>query len=105
MGEALSLSLVEGGCVVCSGGPVCGFEVPATVGGLEEPAGVLAFTAGESIVAVSAMVCESWSWVTRTNLLPLASAVVLDTALTGLVAHGVLRRTAGGSSSIISAIV
>jgi len=60
MGEALSLSLVEGGCaVVFSGVLTWGFEVPATVGGLEEPAGVLAFTAGESIVAVSAIVCES----------------------------------------------
>ena len=58
MGEALSPFLVEGG--VFSGGVGCGFEVPATVGGLEEPAGVLAFTAGEgfdgSIAAVSAIV-------------------------------------------------
>ena len=49
--------------IVCSGWPVCGFEVPATVGALEDPAGVLAFTAGDgfdgSIVDVSAIVCAS----------------------------------------------
>jgi len=60
---------------------------------------MLAFTAGKgfggSIVDVSTIVCGSSSWVTRTNLIPLVSALVLITALTGLVAHGVLRRTAG----------
>ena len=49
--------------IVCSGWPVCGFEVLATVGVLEEPAGFLAFTAGKSfdgsIVDVSAIVCAS----------------------------------------------
>ena len=71
---------------------------------LKEPAEAFAFTAGEgcdgSIVDLSTIVCGSSSWVTRTNLIPLVSALVLVTALTSLVAHGVLRRTAGGSRGL-----
>ena len=57
------------------------------------------------IVDASAIVFESSLCVTRTHFSPFSSILVLDTALIGLVAHGVLQRTVGGSSSISSAIV
>ena len=56
-------------------------------------------------VAESAMVSEKSSGVIRTHFLPFLLILLLETALTGRVAHGVLRRTFGGSSSIISASV
>ena len=84
----------------------CGSEVPGAVDVVEEAAEVLLFPEVEvfdgSIVAVSAIVCERSSRVTLTHFSPLFSALV---ALTGRVAHGVLQRTEGGSSSIISAMV
>ena len=55
-----------------------------------------------STVAMSAIVCKRSSRVTLTHFSPHFSALV---ALTGRVAHGVLRRTEGGSSSMMSAIV
>ena len=58
-----------------------------------------------STVEVSAIVCDRSSEVTRTHFSPLCSTLVLETALMGLVAQGVLLRTVGGSSSISSAIV
>ena len=88
---------------------MCGLEVPGAVDVVEDAAEVLLFLEVEvfdgSIVAVSANVCESSSRVTLTHFSPLFSALVLDTALTGRVAHGVLRRREGGSSSIIKAMV
>jgi len=69
---------------------VCGWEIPDAVEEVEV-AEVLLFLEVEvfdgSIVAVSAMVCESSSRVTLTHFLSLFSALV---ALTGRVAHGVL---------------
>ena len=85
-----------------------GLEVPGALDEVED-AEVLLFLEVEafdgSTVAVSAIVWESSSQVTLTHFSPLFSALVLDTALTGRVAHGVLRRTEGGSSFIINAIV
>jgi len=85
---------------------VCGLEVPGAVDVVEEAAEVLLFPEVEvfdgSIVAVSAIVCERSSRVTLTHFSPLFAALV---ALTGRVVHGVLRRTQGGSSSIINARV
>ena len=85
---------------------MCGLEFPGAVDVVEEAAEVLLFLEVEvfdgSIVAVSAIVCESCSRVTLTHFSPLFSALV---ALTGRVAHGVLRRTQGGFSSIINAMV
>ena len=87
---------------------MCGLEVPGAVDVVEAEE-VLPFLEVEvfdgSIVAVSAIVCKSSSRVTLTHFSPLLSALVLDTALTGRVAHGVLRRTEGGYSSIINAMV
>ena len=84
---------------------MCGLEFPGAVDA-EEAAEALMFLEVDvfngSIVAVSAIVCESSSRVTLTHFSPLFSALV---ALTGRVAHGVLRRTEGGSSSIINAMV
>jgi len=86
---------------------VCALEVPGAVDA--EAAEVLFVLEVDvfngSIAAVSAIVCESSSRVTLTHFSPLLLALVLDTALTGRVAHGVLRRTEGGSSSIINAMV
>jgi len=88
---------------------VCGLEITGVVDVVEEAKEVSAFLEGDdfdgSSVAVSAIVCESSSRDILTHLSPLFSAIVRDTALMGRVAHGVLRRTEGGSSSIISAIV
>ena len=88
---------------------MCGLKVAGAVDVVEETAEVLLFLEVDvfngSIVAVSAIVCESSSRVTLTHFSPLLLALVLDTALTGRVAHGVLRRTEGGSSSIINAMV
>ena len=88
---------------------MCGLEVPGAVDAEEEAAEGLPCWEVEvfngSIVAVSAIVCKSSSRVTLTHFSPLLLALVLDTALTGRVAHGVLRRTEGGSSSIIKAMV
>ena len=85
---------------------MCGLEVPGAVDVVEEAAEVLLLLEVEvfdgRMVAVSAIVCESSSWVTLAHFSPLFSALV---ALTGRVAHGVLRRTEGGSSSIIKAMV
>ena len=87
---------------------MCGLEVLGAVDA-EEAAEALLFLEVDvfngSTVAVSAIVCESSSRVTLTHFSPLFLALVLDTALTGRVAHGVLRRTEGGSSSIIYAMV
>ena len=109
MEEACRISLEGGGCAVGSPSCVCGLEVPGAVDVAEEAVEVLLFSEVEvfdgSIVAVSAIVCESSSLVTLTHFFPLLLALVLDTALTGRVAHGVLRRTEGGSSSIINAMV
>ena len=107
MEGAVAPSLEENESVVV-GQSFCGLEVPDAVE-VAEAAEVLLFLEVEvfdgSIVAVSAIVCESSSRVTLTHFSPLFSALVLDTALTGRVAHGVLRRTEGGSSSIINAMV
>ena len=90
---------------------MCGLKVPGAVDVVEETAEVLLFLEVDVFngsivaVAVSAIVCESSSRVTLTHFSPLFSALVLDTALTGRVAHGVLWRTEGGSSSIIKAMV
>ena len=106
---AVAPSLEEGESVVAGQSPVCGLEAPDAVDVVEEAAKVLLFLEVEgfdgSTVAVSAIVCESSSRVILTHFCPLLSALVLDTTLTGRVAHGVLRRTEGGSSFIINAIV
>ena len=108
MEGAVAPSLEEDESVVV-GQSFFGLEVPDDVDVAEEAAEVLLFLEVEvfdgSIVAVSAIVCESSSRVTLTQFSPLFSALVLDTALTGRVAHGVLRRAEGGSSSIINAMV
>ena len=109
MEGAVAPSLVENEFVVVGRSMVCGLEVPDGVDVAEEATEVLLFLEVEvfdgSIVAVSAIVCKSSSRVILTHFSPLFSTLVLDTALTGRVAHGVLRRTEGGSSSIINAMV
>ena len=101
--EALFL-LEEGGCW-----PVCGFDIPILWDVVEEVAELGVFLVAEafsgSTVEVSAIVCDRSSGVTRTHFSPLRSIIVLETALMGLVAQGVLLRIVGGSSSISSAIV
>ena len=88
---------------------VCGLEVPTFWDVVEEVAELAVLLVAdafcESTVEVSAIVCDRSSGVTRTHFSPLRSILVLETALMGLVAQGVLLRTVGGSSSISSAIV
>ena len=106
MEGAVALSLEENESVVVGQSMVCGLDVPDGVDVAEKAAEVLLFLEVDvfngSIVAVSAIVCESSSRVTLTHFSPLFLALV---ALTGRVAHGVLQRAEGGSSSIIKAMV
>ena len=102
--EALLSFSEEGGCSL-----VCGFDIPIFWDVVEEVAELAVFLVAEafsgSTVEVSAIVCDRSSGVTRTHFSPLRSILVLETALMGLVAQGVLLRMVGGSSSISSAIV
>ena len=88
---------------------VCGFDVPTLLDVVEEVAELGVFLVVkafcERTVEVSAIVCDRSSGVTRTHFSPHRSILVLETALMGLVAQGVLLCMIGGSSSISSAIV